>query len=134
MKNWFTSKPYWFRGGLIAISILSISFIYFLLSAFLGYFIPIYLINIIIVGFFFFPYVASELLLLPAVFGDNRLLFTGKLNTSMVAEPTTLGIIISTIPVFLVYFAIGAFVGLIIGKHKKRAENNVRIEKADFNS
>lgn len=133
VKDFLRSKPYWLKGGIIAITIVSISFLNFLLSEFINhssYFsFGIFLISL--------PYATPFLILMywfsPVLFGfeSKFLQLFHKTHTTTpskyvkLPEPTLFGWVLSTVVIFIIYFLLGSLFGLILGKKRKNSSKKV---------
>jgi len=107
LKNWFQSKPYWIKGGMIGVII-----------AVLSYFVaPVPLLGLLSVLLIFPTLIA--LLIISKIFGSgNSLVFTEATENNLGLSTTIFGKIVLIFVVLSMYFLIGAVIGFLIGKIK----------------
>jgi len=114
VKIWFSRKPTWFKGAIIATIIIGVSFLLNLATIFTHF--PL--------GLVLGPYIIPFLLItqaLASTFGQgNTLLFYESPYSKLGPEPTALNWVIITIIIILIYFLLGAIIGWIVGKLKQR--------------
>lgn len=119
IKRWFLGKPYWLRGGFIGIAFyLLLYFSFFILIGIyrdvlvLGQ-LPLWnIINAFLNGFYLFTYYVP--LKLYELFGCNFKI------PEQCPGVTALAVIVQWINPIGIYFLIGALIGKIIEKRKKR--------------
>lgn len=104
-KNWWSAKPYWFKGGILGVIIGALSFF--------GRSVPF----LDLLTTLTFGLGVVVLIIMQNLFGpENRMLFTESYVGDRILPNTTMvGTVILFITILSVYFLFGAITGWIIG-------------------
>ena len=118
LRDWFKSKPYWLKGGIIGLVFILIFMILFYINEFLrithGSFWAI-VSTPFTVPYLFVTYLITSMMLTKGVNGDIPQLIYDP-SPPKVSSIT----ILSFVLVLLSYFLLGAFIGWIVGKIKSK--------------